>query len=78
MTQMHPILNSNLSNGYCNCNASRNLTSREAAALRARGVACSTAWLVSPRSDSVGELFRPASRSSGAGYTNTGIVACLR
>ena len=75
---MYPILNSNLYSHSDRCNVRRNLTSSETAALRAYGVACSTAWCVLPLSDVVGQLFRPASRSSGASHTNTGLVACVR
>lgn len=53
----------------------RNLTSAECANLRAEGVSCSPAWIVSPaggESGSEGRLYSPA---PGCGHDNAGIYA---
>jgi hypothetical protein len=53
----------------------RNLTSAECANLRAEGVSCSPAWIVSPdgsESASGGRLYAPA---AGGGHDNAGIYA---
>lgn len=53
----------------------RNLTSAECANLRAEGVSCSPAWMVSPGgsvSGSGGRLYSPAPRG---GHDNAGIYA---
>lgn len=51
----------------------RNLISAECANLRAQGVSCSPAWIVSPdgsESGSGGRLYSPA---TGGGHDNAGI-----
>lgn len=53
----------------------RNLTSAECANLRAEGVSCSPAWIVSPdgsESASGGRLYSPA---PAGGHDNAGIYA---
>lgn len=53
----------------------RNLTSAECANLRAEGVSCSPAWVVSPdgsESGSGGSLYSPA---PGGGHDNAAIYA---
>ena len=53
----------------------RNLTSAECANLRAEGVSCSPAWVVSPdgsESGSGGSLYSPA---PGSGHDNAAIYA---
>lgn len=53
----------------------RNLTSAECANLRAEGVSCSSAWIVSPdgsESGSGGHLYSPAPRG---GHDNADIYA---
>ena len=55
----------------------RNLTSAECANLRAEGVSCSPAWVVSAdgsESGSGGRLYSPA---PGGGHDNAGIYALL-
>ena len=54
----------------------RPLTSSEVRNLRAAGVSCSTAWMVSPTDGTAcGYLYRPAKRNSGAFATSAGILA---
>jgi hypothetical protein len=54
----------------------RSLSSSEVRNLRAAGVSCSSAWLVSPTDGTAcGYLYRPAARNSGAFATNAGILA---
>lgn len=48
----------------------RNLTSAEARALRAAGVSCSTAWVISPSgSGTSGQLYRPIRGTSSVEST---------
>jgi hypothetical protein len=56
----------------------RSLNSSEVRNLRAAGISCSSAWLVSPTDGTAcGYLYRPAARNSGGVFATTANILAL-